>query len=97
MSIEFLDFLKRERDISIKAMSSGGKMAFRLSPTLSQWEFSVLSENVRNEKLGSLLQAPPLRVPLPHATSYFGPRNKPAPVMQAITKGDFRNKGQVTK
>ena len=30
MSIEFLDCLKRERDISIKAMSSGGKMAFRL-------------------------------------------------------------------
>ena len=30
MRIEFLDCLKRERDISIKAMSSGGKMAFRL-------------------------------------------------------------------
>ena len=29
MSEEYLDFLKRERDISIKAMSSGGKMAFR--------------------------------------------------------------------
>ena len=27
--IGFLDRLKRERDISIKAMSSGGKMAFR--------------------------------------------------------------------
>ena len=36
MSIEFLDCLKRERDISIKAMSSGGKlMALRLSPPLS--------------------------------------------------------------
>ena len=34
MSIEFLDCLKRERDISIKAMSSGGKMAFRLIPPL---------------------------------------------------------------
>ena len=36
MSIEFLDCLKRERDISIKAMSSGGKMAFRLIPPLSE-------------------------------------------------------------
>ena len=35
MSIEFSDCLKRERDISIKAMSSGGKMAFRLTPPLT--------------------------------------------------------------
>ena len=35
MSVEFLDCLKRERDISIKAMSSGGKMAFRLIPSLT--------------------------------------------------------------
>ena len=34
MGVEFLDCLKRERDISIKAMPSGGKMAFRLNPPL---------------------------------------------------------------
>ena len=34
MTVEFLDCLKRERYISIKAMSSGGKMAFRLNPPL---------------------------------------------------------------
>ena len=36
MSIEILDCLKRERDISIKAMSSGGKMVFRLTPPLRE-------------------------------------------------------------
>ena len=35
MSIEFLDFLKRERDISIKPILSGGKMAFMCTPALS--------------------------------------------------------------
>ena len=34
MRKDFLDCLKRKRDISIKAMSSGGKMAFGLSPFL---------------------------------------------------------------
>ena len=35
MGIEFLDCLKRERDICIKSMLNGGKMAFRLSPALN--------------------------------------------------------------
>ena len=35
MSIEFLYFLKRERDISIKPMFSGGKTTFRCTPALS--------------------------------------------------------------
>ena len=34
MSIECFDCLKRERDIFIKAMSSGGKMAFVWTPAL---------------------------------------------------------------
>ena len=33
--VGFLDCLKRDRDISIKAMSSGGKMAFRCNPPLT--------------------------------------------------------------
>ena len=41
MSIEFLDCLKRERDISMKAMSSGGKMAFRLIPPLRTSNFEA--------------------------------------------------------
>ena len=35
MMIGFLDCLKRERDISIKGMSSDGKMAFRRYPPLT--------------------------------------------------------------
>ena len=46
MSIEFLDCLKRERDISIKAMSSGGKMAFRLIPPLR-----TVPANTEQEKM----------------------------------------------
>ena len=34
MMMGFLDCLKRERDISIKAISSGGKMAFRCNSPL---------------------------------------------------------------
>ena len=34
MMVGFLDCLKCERDISMKAMSSGGKMAFRWNPPL---------------------------------------------------------------
>lgn len=38
MGIEFLDCLKRERDISIiETMSSGGEMAFMWSPALTQF------------------------------------------------------------
>ena len=37
MMIGFLDGLKRERDISIKAMSSGRKMAFRYNSPLSAY------------------------------------------------------------
>ena len=36
MSIEFLDFLKLERDISIKPMFRGGKTTFRRTLALSQ-------------------------------------------------------------
>ena len=46
MSVEFLDCLKRERDISIKAMSSGGKMAFRLTPPLNQHVFLKIRINL---------------------------------------------------
>ena len=42
MSIEFLDCLKRERDIAIKAVSSGGKMAFRLIPPLKHVDKKVV-------------------------------------------------------
>ena len=35
LSMEFLHCLKRERDICIKPMLSGAKMAFRLTPALN--------------------------------------------------------------
>ena len=46
MSVEFLDCSKRERDISIKAMSSGGKMAFRLNTPLSN-NISKKRQNIK--------------------------------------------------
>ena len=36
MSIEFLDCLKHERDISIKPIFSGGKTTFRCTPALKE-------------------------------------------------------------
>ena len=47
MMIGFSDCLKRERDISIQAMSSGGKMAFRCNPPLK-------IRNIRNIKIGNI-------------------------------------------
>ena len=38
MSIEFLDCLKRERDISIKPMFSGGKTTFMCTPALTNFK-----------------------------------------------------------
>ena len=39
MSIEFLDSLKRRRDIRIKPKFSGGKTGFRCTPALSKFFF----------------------------------------------------------
>ena len=44
MMIGFLDSLKRERDISIEAMSSGGKMAFRCNSPLKAFFFNSFKE-----------------------------------------------------
>ena len=42
MSVEFLDCLKRERDISIKPMLSGGKTTFRVYPRLNRKKWLTL-------------------------------------------------------
>ena len=36
MSVKFFDSLKRKRDICVKPKLSGEKMAFRLTPALSE-------------------------------------------------------------
>ena len=47
MMIGFLDSLKRERDISIKAMSSSGKVAFRCNSPLK----AFFSNSFKEESL----------------------------------------------
>ena len=84
--MELLDCLKRERDISIKAMSSGGKMAFRLSPPLRvrpAWP-------KKKEKAGTLLNRKNLNCVTLITNSpiyFFGIKNNGSSITVIVTGG----------
>ena len=60
-TIEFLDCFKRERVISIKAMLSGGNMAFRLSPALNLFSLDKISYSINNNKQIFIQDNPPVQ------------------------------------
>ena len=55
MSREFLDCLKRERDIRIKPKLSGGKTAFRCTPALNCNSDKQVNLQLANELFNSYL------------------------------------------